>query len=103
MNAIRQSNILKSFKIAILNVVLVCNILIASYLSKANPIFSTIIGLLSLIIIILSVIGLINSLKSIREPNSIKKMIGLIVNFALVTTGLLLIIENVIDVLRVFK
>lgn len=30
-------------------------------------------------------------------------MIGLIVNFALVTTGLLLIIENVIDVLRVFK
>ncbi len=103
MNAKRQSNILKSFKLAIINLVLVCNIVIASYLSKANPIFSTIIGLLSLIIIILSVIGLINSLKSIREPNSTKKMIGLIFNITLVAAGLFLIIGNIIDVVRVFK
>lgn len=103
MNAKRQHNIQKSFKLAILNLVLVCNILIASYLSKANPIFSTIIGLLSLIIIILSVTGLNNSLKAIREPNSTKKIIGLIVNFILVAAGLFLIIGNVIDVLRVFN
>ena len=103
MNLMRQQNIQKSFKIAIINVMMMGNILIASYLKKSNPeIFSTIIGILSLVIIILAIIGFSNVMKGIREPNSFKKIIGLVVNSAIVGFGFFLIIANIIDVYRAF-
>jgi len=67
-----------------------------------GEIFESLMVIVILAMIVFSIIGLINSIKSFRkqEPNSIQKYIGLIGNLVFVGLVFLLIIVNVMDVLN---
>ncbi len=67
-----------------------------------GEIFDSLIAIAVLLIIVFSILGLINGIKSFRkkEPKSIQKYIGLIGNLLFILLGISIIIVNVIDVLN---
>ncbi|WP_338731361.1 hypothetical protein [Mangrovimonas cancribranchiae] len=92
----------KGFKFGILGIGLILIIVILSLLLnvlKYNFI-SILIGLTVFAIGIVSIIGFIKSLKGIKEPNTFKKIIGIIINFGLVTLFLLILIANGYDIYK---
>ena len=58
---------------------------------------SIIFGILSLSLGIISILGFIKSLKGIKEPNTFKKILGLILNTGFVSLFLYYLILFVID------
>jgi len=65
-----------------------------------SSIISIIIGLLTIGAGIAAIIGLVKSLKGIKEPNTIKKIIGIIINFGIVALFVSILIANIIDLYR---
>ena len=53
--------------------------------------------------VFISFIGSYYSIRSISEPNNLKKIVSLFVNFSFTSLFFILIIANVIDIIRVFK
>ena len=94
----------KGFKLGIISLVGFFGIIIISkHLNKSpNDSTSLIIGFLTISIGITSIIGIIKSIRGLKEPNTLKKIIGLILNFGFLSFFLFVIIENVLDVLRLF-
>ncbi|WP_459212241.1 hypothetical protein [Aquimarina rhabdastrellae] len=61
------------------------------------------IGFLTILIGYMGIIGLIKSLKGIKEPNTSKKIIGLILNIGIVSLFISLIIANFLDIYKAFN
>ena len=65
---------------------------------KSNPHISSIFsGLLFLAVGIIAIIALINALKGLREPNTLKKIIGFILSLAFVILFISAIVANILD------
>jgi glucan phosphoethanolaminetransferase (alkaline phosphatase superfamily) len=74
----------KGFKSGIVLLVLFFSLILFWFFSFiAFEIFFTIRRILIVIIMIVVIIGIVYSLKGIREPNTLKKIIGLVLNFGL--------------------
>jgi hypothetical protein len=54
-------------------------------------------------IAIIFMIGLINSLKGLREPNTAKKIIGLIINMSFIVLYVFIFLANINNIKRVFE
>ena len=79
-------------------------IIITKYLNNStNDLISVIIGFLTLSIGVISIIGIINAIKGLKEPNTLKKIIGLVLNFGFVSFFLFVIFANLSDVYRLFS
>jgi uncharacterized membrane protein len=52
---------------------------------------------------LLSTLGFIFALRSIKEKNSIKKIVGMLINFAMFLLFVSVIVANVLDIYRVIK
>lgn len=87
------------FKLPIVVIAILIFIGILSYqFTNANfYIISSIIGVLTLIAVILSVIGLFKSIKTLRKPKSKKRIVSLIVVGILICLLLYLIVENIMN------
>lgn len=78
-------------------------VLITKYLNNStNSLASVVIGFLTISIGIISIMGIIYSIKGIKDPNTSKKILGLLLNLGFVTFFLYVIIANVLDVLKLF-
>ncbi|WP_405207216.1 hypothetical protein [Aquimarina sp. LLG6339-5] len=64
---------------------------------------SLLIGLLVLIIGCIGIIGLTKSLKGLKEPNTLKKVIGIVINFGIVGLFVSAIIANFLDMYKAFS
>jgi len=65
--------------------------------------FSLLIGLLVFIIGCIGIIGLTKSLKGLKEPNTLKKVIGVVINFGIVGLFILVIVANFLDLYKAFS
>ena len=92
----------KGFKFGILGIGLLFIVVILSLLLNVLKYdsISILIGLTVFTMGIVSIIGIIKSLKGIKEPNTFKKIIGIIINFALVTLFLLSLFVNAYDIYK---
>ncbi|MCG1036716.1 hypothetical protein [Polaribacter sargassicola] len=90
-------NSLLSIKYALYSLVLTIAIIILSVkINETNPyVVSTIVGLLAFIILILSIIGLINALKSFKEVKKFQTIFAFAVNLFFLTLYSYLIISNI--------
>ncbi len=61
-----------------------------------------IIGLLTISAGIISIVGLINSLKGVNDSNTYKKVIGLILNIGITLLFIYVIAANVSDLYKYF-
>jgi len=61
---------------------------------------SLLIGLLVFIIGFIGVIGLTKSLKGLKEPNTSKKIIGLVLNSVIVGVFISAIVANILDIYK---
>ena len=74
-------------------------VLIVQFFDVNNSYYiSLLIGLIVFLVGVLSIIGLIYSVKSIKEPNTAKKIIGLTINLTIVILFISIIITNLYDV-----
>jgi len=92
----------KSFKYGIIAVFLILSsigLIIATF-TFSDSIFSLISGGLIFIASILGILGLEKSIKGIKEPNTIKKIVGLVLNSVIVALTLLIIAANIYDILK---
>ena len=92
----------KGFKYGILGIGLILILIILTQLLNTlkSDFVSILIGLLVFAVGIISIIGLIVSLKGIKEPNTAKKIIGIIVNFGIVILFMSVIITNIYDIYK---
>ncbi|WP_028284039.1 hypothetical protein [Olleya marilimosa] len=90
----------KGFKFGIIGIGLILILIILTQLlhTQISDIASILIGLLTFAVGIVSIIGFIKSLKGIKEPNTAKKIIGIIINFAIVILFISVIIANIYDI-----
>ena len=95
----------KGFKFGLISLIGFSGIIIISkYLNNSvNDLASIIIGFLSISIGVISIIGIINSIKGLKEPNTLKKIIGLILNFGFVSFFLFVFLTNLSDVFLLFS
>lgn len=98
----KKSNIEKSFKTALVILVLVIITLATLILDKKHDsgISGFLIGLALLSTGVLGVIGSIQGLKGLKESKSFKKVIALAINFGIVILFVFLILANVIDLYK---
>ncbi len=89
-------NSLLSIKYSLFSIVLTIAIAILSLKNnESNSYFvSTIVGLLSYVILILSIIGLIKATKSIKEPRKFQIIFAFLINLFFLTLYSYLIISN---------
>ena len=92
------------FKYGIIGLLLIVTMIIMSKtLNNLNSNSSSIIiGLLTIGAGIISIIGLIKSLRGIKEPNTFKKIIGIIINLGIVMLFIYVIAANVSDLYNTF-
>ncbi|WP_157514650.1 hypothetical protein [Mangrovimonas sp. TPBH4] len=89
-----------AFKYGIIRLLLLINVFLYSslfqkiqYSLESNfKIFDEIIGVLSLTTIIIGIIGFMKSMKGLKEPNTPKKIIGLIINSGITILFIVMII-----------
>ncbi|CAM4176658.1 DUF4190 domain-containing protein [Zobellia nedashkovskayae] len=61
---------------------------------------SIMVGLLILVSGLLAIIGLVKSLKGIKEPNTFRKISGLLINFLISVCFILAVTTNIVDIIR---
>ncbi|MGS0524701.1 hypothetical protein ACU8V7_05325 [Zobellia nedashkovskayae] len=61
---------------------------------------SIMVGLLILVSGLLAIIGLVKSLKVIKEPNTFRKKSGLLINFLISVCFILAVTTNIVDIIR---
>ena len=92
----------KSFIYSIIGLLLILfsiGLLIITFTSN-NSLYSLISGGLILVASILAIIGLQQSIKGIKEHNTFKKIVGLVLNSAIVALLLFIIGANFYDILK---
>lgn len=57
-------------------------------------------GIVFLVAIVISIVGLTYSIRGIREPNDARKIIGLVLNLFFTGVLVLMIIANILDIVR---
>ena len=95
----------RGFTIAIISSLLFVIIMIlqmAMFHSGSNT-FSILFDSFLIGIAIIFIIGLINSLKGLREPNNAKKIIGLIINMSFIVLYIFIFLANINNIKRVFE
>jgi len=92
----------KSFKYSIVASILLISLIISiNIFQNFNSDTSSItIGLIVIAIGYTSIMGLIYTLRGIKEPNTAKKIIGLLVNFSIALLFIYVIVGNIIDIYR---
>ncbi|MEO1031647.1 MAG: hypothetical protein AAFX55_09605 [Bacteroidota bacterium] len=95
----------KGFRYAMISLVLSTVVLAGSTLSIAYDLYilSLAIGLITFLIGMISIIGFVFSLKGIKEKNTVKKWIGLVINTAFLLGFVFVIIANIIDIYKAFS
>lgn len=95
----------RGFKLAIIALLLfiVIMILQMAMFHSGSDIFLRIFGFVIFSIGIIAIIGLINSLKGFREPNSLEKITGLLINCGFVVLFVFIILAHINDILKAFK
>ncbi len=94
----------KGFNYGILgSLLIVIMVIITKSLHNLNSDTSSmIIGLLTISAGIISIVGLINSLKGVNDSNTYKKVIGLILNIGITLLFIYVIAANVSDLYKYF-
>lgn len=94
----------KGFRYGLICVFLFVTLVIfTKYFYRLMSDFDTIIiGLLTLSSGLISILGLTKSIKGIKEPNTLKKIIGIVLNVGFVSLFLYIIISNVFDISKLF-
>gem|GEM_PF-2161004 len=64
---------------------------------------SLLLGVVTLCIFALGILGLIASLRGLKEPNTLKKIIGLFLNLGFLALSVAVIVANVLDMIRAFS
>jgi len=98
-------NSLKGFKYGIISCgLMVIFIILTKTFSNHHGDFTTaLIGGLSVGIGGVGVVGLVHSLKGIKEPTTVKKYIGIIINLSIVVLFLCMIFANAYDTYKLFS
>lgn len=65
--------------------------------------FSNLYGILLILIVIFTIVGAIDSIKGIKEPNTLRKFFGLILNSGYAALLIFIIIGNILDMYKAFK
>ncbi|MDH7911900.1 hypothetical protein [Winogradskyella sp. SYSU M77433] len=91
-------NTKRSFKLAVIGLVLLLFSIIITALNLNQGTLSIIVGILIISSFVIAVTGLISSLKSLKEPNTFQKIFGFIINLSITIVIILIIIANVIDI-----
>lgn len=91
-------NTKRSFKLAVIGLVLLLFSIIITALNLNQGTLSIIVGILIISSFVIAVTGLISSLKSLKEPNIFKKIFGFIINLSITIVIILIIIANAIDI-----
>lgn len=94
----------KGFKYGILGIGLILTIIALTQLLNTlkSDFASILIGLLVFAVGIVSIIGFIKSIKGFKEPNTAKKIIGIILNFGIAILFMSVIIANIYDIYKAF-
>lgn len=100
MNPNKNSN--KAFQFAIISMVCFLIFVLFQFLAASNEIsedtYTYASSFTISIIFIAAIVGFINSIKGLKEPNSVKKIIALLVNVVLILLLVGVIVANVMDV-----
>ena len=99
-----KENSNKGFKYGMMSLILfIIFVIFTKYMNNStSDLYSLIIGFLTLSIGILSITGFIKSIRGIKEPNTPKKIIGMILNFGFISIFIFVLISNVLDVAKLF-
>ena len=95
-----KTDIKFKFSIVIISLLMLILILSSQFTDKNFYIITTIIGALSLIAIIISVIGLLRSIKNLKQPTSKRRITSIIVIAFVTCLFFYLIVANIIEVLK---
>ncbi len=90
------------YGIIALSLIIVMLILISTLSNDNLDITSMAIGLLIICAGIVSIIGLLKSIKGISEPNTAKKIIGIILNLGIAAFFIFVIVANFSDLYKYF-
>jgi len=90
------------FKLTIvsLSILMLIGVLSYQFTNENFYLISTIIGFLSLIVLVLSVIGFLKSIKKLKKTKSKKKITPLVLISFVACLFLYIIIENLIDAIK---
>ncbi len=90
----------KGFKHGVLGIGLILLLIVLTQITHLfkSDFGSLLIGLLTFAVGIISIIGFIKSLKGIKEPNTAKKIIGIVINFGIIMLFLSAIVANIYDI-----
>ncbi|MFI0427954.1 hypothetical protein [Mariniflexile sp. HMF6888] len=94
----------QGFKFSMIGLILII-LLIAFTLvlnTLSSYIYSLLIGALAFFIGIFAIVGFVKSLQGLKEPNTSKKIIGIIINLGIVMLFISVIIANFIDIYKAF-
>ncbi|TXD48407.1 hypothetical protein [Polaribacter sp. IC073] len=100
-----QKNTNKAFKLSIICIILTFLIVILSsfHENASFYVISTIIGVLTFMIGIFSIIGFFNAMKSFKEKNSFKKIMALLVHSGFVLLFIYILAANGKDFISFFN
>jgi amino acid transporter len=102
----RKFKINKDFKIKlpiiILSLFIFIGILSYQFNTSNFYIISTIIGFLTMIVAIFSMIGLYNAIKKAKNPSTFKRVLYVLMMAIFVCTILYIIVENIMEAIKVF-
>ncbi|OSY88416.1 hypothetical protein WH52_06560 [Tenacibaculum holothuriorum] len=94
----------KSYYSGIIILLLIIIYLMLAYkVNNRNDIFLVIVGLLVFVIGFLSMYGTIQSFKGLKEPNTVYKVVGMIINGSVFLLFSYIILANVGDVIKLFS
>lgn len=86
--------------IVVLSILMLIGVLSYQFTNENFYIISTIIGFLSLIVIVLSIIGFLKSIKKFKKTESKKKITSLVIISLIACLFLYIITENLIEALK---
>ena len=95
-----KTDIKFKFSIVIISLLMLILILSSQFTDKNFYIITTIIGALSLIAIIISVIGLLRSIKNLKQPTSKRRITSIIVIAFVTCLFFYLIVANIIEAVK---
>jgi hypothetical protein len=95
-----KTDIKFKFSIVIISLLMLILVISSQFTDKNFYIVTTVIGVLSLIAIIISVIGLLRSIKNLKQPTSKRRITSIIVIAFVTCLFFYLIVANIIEVLK---
>ena len=83
--------------------ILVLIILSSLLNSQSTDVISNLIGFIVIITGFVSIVGLVKSLIGLKEPNTVKKIIGISINLSVLILFTYMIVSNVMDIYKAFS